>query len=218
MKLNEFLDTQDFMLKKHFETKITGFLTLGTLTEKDNNFKAVYRFKYPNKVKIEIFLPDNKVYTEGFDGTRGWEMDTYVSGGPMEALRHGAEWPNSVKSVKDFMASGHQAEYQGIENIEDQNYHTLLLRQKDGFSRTYYFDIESFLHRRGRDNRPLHPGENTRNMEALFLDYKLFDGVYIATKEISKDNTTGEILLDINWTNVEINPDIAVVEFEKLKS
>lgn len=216
LTLRELLDLQDRELKKDFVGKIFGFTLNGTYSEKDYSLSSVYKFQNPNKVKIEIRMPDGKKYTEGYDGSKSWELTEYVNERASAALKQGAEWPNYIKSIKDFLENGHMAEYVEIVTIKEQDYHKVALIQQDGFQRNYFIHSISFQIHYGQDVRPLHPKDEIKSIQTEFTEYKNFGGVKIPVKVFNRDLATGEQLSVLETDTVEINPDFAENEFEKL--
>jgi len=214
---NEFIEKQHNLTIGKQARKNHGYLVEGVYTEGDMALKTNYRYALPNKRRIEVFLPDGGSYTEGYDGKQAWELTEIVFGRKDAALRHGGEWPNPLKSIKDFLERGNSGDYLGVEEYREKNYHKMKLIQKDGFERYYYIDLETFLIRYGLDVRPLHPQENKKYIETEFTNYQEIDGVKFPMISYERDLDKNEILTSIKWDKMYLNPKFDGDTFEKLK-
>ncbi|MCH8906237.1 MAG: hypothetical protein IH840_04025 [Candidatus Heimdallarchaeota archaeon] len=210
------LNQQDRELKKNFDGKILGFSLRGNYSEKDYTLTSTYNFELPNKVKIQVGLPDGKTYTEGYDGSKSWELTEYVDERASAALKQGAEWPNFIKSIKDFVKNGHSAELAESATIRGISCYGIKLTQKDGFTRIYYLDTENYEIRFAEDVRPLHPTDEVKFIRTEWSEFKTFAGVKIATKSIQRDIDTDIQMSELITETVVINPEFAQDEFERL--
>src|ERR1700730_12459869 len=125
----------------------------------DPGFEAdgVYYAARPGKMRIDVSTAGKHVFTEAFDGQRGWEWNgkesTTASAKATAALQHGVELPRKLFGLYELKQRGHQIELAGREQIQRTNYYALELTLKDGYRTTLYVDPTSWLITRRRDVR-----------------------------------------------------------------
>ena len=121
---------------------------------------GIYYAARPGRMRIDISSADKHVFTEAFDGQRGWEWNgkesTTASPKATAALQHGVELPGKLFGLHELKQRGHQIELAGREQIEGTNYYALRVTLRDGYRTTLYVDPTSWLITRRRDVRPLH--------------------------------------------------------------
>ena len=121
-----------------------------------------YRAARPGKMRIDVNADGKHVYTEAFDGRRGWQWkgkgNETVEESPKAtaALRHGVELPGNLYGLHELPSRGHRVALTGREEIDGVNYYVLQLTLADGYVTTLYVDPNSWLVTRRRDVRALH--------------------------------------------------------------
>jgi hypothetical protein len=190
----------------------------------DPGFEAdgVYNAARPGKMRIDVSVAGKHVFTEAFDGQRGWEWNGKESKTPSPkataALQHGVELPGKLFGLHELRRRGHQVELVGREKVEGINYYALAVTLKDGYRTTLYVDPENWLITRRRDFRPLHvdidPTPTT--IEQRSLDFRMISGVRFAFASSETDLKTGKVLETARINSIKINPPIADSVFEKL--
>ena len=83
-----------------------------------------YRATRPGKMRIDVNAEGKHVFTEAFDGRRGWqwkgEGTTTIDESPKAtaALRHGVELPGHLYGLHELRQRGHRIDLIGRETIE----------------------------------------------------------------------------------------------------
>jgi outer membrane lipoprotein-sorting protein len=190
----------------------------------DPGFEAdgVYYAARPGKMRIDVSAAGKHVFTEAFDGQRGWEWNgkesTTASPKATAALQHGVELPGKLFGLHELKQRGHQVELVGREKIDGTNYYALGLTLKDGYRTTLYVDPTSWLITRRRDIRPLHvdidPTPTT--IEQRSTDFRKVSRVQFAFGGSETDLKTGKVLETSQIKSIKINPAIDPSFFEKL--
>ena len=183
---------------------------------------GVYYAARPGRMRIDISVAGKHVFTEAFDGQRGWEWNgkesKTCSSKATAALQHGVELPGKLFGLHELKQRGHQVELVGREKIEGTNYYALGLTLKDGYRTTLYIDPTTWLITRRRDFRPLHvdidPTPTT--IEQRSSDFREISGVRFAFAGSETDLKTGKVLETSQIKSIKINPPIDPSFFEKL--
>jgi hypothetical protein len=183
---------------------------------------GVYYATRPGRMRIDISVAGKHVFTEAFDGQRGWEWNGKeskpASPKATAALQHGVELPGKLFGLHELKQRGHQVELVGREKIEGINYYALGLTLKDGYRTTLYVDPKTWLITRRRDFRPLHvdidPTPTT--IEQRSSDFREISGVRFAFAGSETDLKTGKVLETSRIKSIKINPPIDPSFFEKL--
>ena len=98
------------------------------------------------QMRIDVFADSKRVFTEAFDGTRGWQLGgegtvaTEASAKGTSALQHGIEFPFKVFGLHEMAARGHHLVLLAPETIEGVAYAVVELTLNDGFQVRYYLD------------------------------------------------------------------------------
>jgi hypothetical protein len=174
----------------------------------------------PDLIKISV---GEGAYLEGYDGKTAWEKRAFakaetLKGAGEDALRRAAEWPSIICSLEDFRARGHGVELEATEIVDGMAYYVICLTLRDGHKRRYFIDPETFYFVRARDLRPLHLEEETHQIETLSSDFRIVDGIPVAFKNEERNLGTGEILVNIVWETVTLNPHVSEKEFQMPKN
>jgi hypothetical protein len=185
---------------------------------------GIYRAARPGRMRIDINTDGKHVFTEAFDGDRGWqwkgEGTTTVeeSAKATAALRHGVELPGHLYGLHELRRRGHRIELVGREKIEGIDYYALRLTLNDGYATTLYVDPRSWLVTRRRDVRPLHvdidPTPTT--IEQHISDFRQVAGVWFAFANTETDLKTGKLLETTTVRAITVNPKIDEEFFRKL--
>src|SRR5262249_44884935 len=154
----------------------------------------------PGKMRIDVSVAGKHVFTEAFDGQRGWEWNgkesTTCSPKATAALQHGVELPRKLFGLHELQQQGQQIELTGREKLDGTDYYALRLTLRDGYVTTLYVDPNSWLITRRRDFRPLHvdidPTPTT--IEQRSSDFRAVAGVQFAFAGSETDLKTGKVL------------------------
>ena len=104
----------------------------------------------PGKMRIDVSAGGKHVYTEAFNGTRGWQWKG--KGDPVDesdkataALRHGVELPGKLFGLHEVRQRGNNLVLTGREQIDGINYYVLRMSLTDGYSTTLYIDPKTWF-------------------------------------------------------------------------
>jgi hypothetical protein len=191
------------------------------ITDPKFEVDGTYFAARPGKMRIDVNVGGKHVFTEAFDGHRGWEGGTEQKGATEKAtaaLRHGVELPGKLFGLHELKARGHRIELAERENIDGIQYYVLRLTLNDGYATTLYVDPNSWLITRRRDVRPLHvdldPTPTT--IEQRSSDFRTISGVQFAFASSETDLQSGKVLETTVVRSVKINPPLVPLIFEKL--
>ncbi len=143
-----------------------------------------YRTMKPGFMWIRAVYDDGFVYTEGFDGERGWEQPgdkpaEYVGGAAGRALNQGAQSPVHLYGLHHMESLGASVKVDGCSNIDDTDYYVVNVVSRFGTDIDYYLDQETFIVERARSARPLHPTADPTpiTIEERWSDFRMVEGV-----------------------------------------
>jgi len=178
----------------------------------------------PGKMRIDVNSGGEHVFTEAFDGQKGWQWEgkgtaqKVATENATAALRHGVELPGKLFGLHELKRRGHRIELDGREKIDGINYYVLRLTLNDGYLTTLYVDPKNWLVTRRRDVRPLHvdvdPTPTT--IEQRNSDFRTIGGVQFAFASSETDLQSGKVLETAVIRGVKINPPLVSSFFERL--
>jgi len=192
------------------------------ITDPKFEVDGTYFAARPGKMRIDVNAGGDHVFTEAFDGQKGWEGKGTSQKPATEkataALQHGLELPGKLFGLHELKARGHRIELAEREKIDGISYYVLRLTLNDGYATTLYVDPNSWLITRRRDVRPLHvdvdPTPTT--IEQRSSDFRTISGVQFAFASSETDLQNGKVLETTVVRGVKINPPLAPFIFEKL--
>ena len=93
------------------------------IIDPDFEVDGKYRAARPGRMRIDILADGKHVYTEAFDGTRGWKWKgegniEEESPKAIAALRHGVELPGKLFGLHELRQRGHRVDLAKREVIE----------------------------------------------------------------------------------------------------
>ena len=175
------------------------------------------------RMRIDVQAGGKHIFTEAFDGDRGWEWTGKGDPQPASekgalALRHGVELPGKLFGLHEIKQRGHRIELLPREKIDGIDYYALRLILSDGYTTTLYVDPQSWLITRRRDVRPLHvdvdPTPTT--IEQRSSDFRDVSGVKFAFATSEIDLKTGKQLESTKISSIKVNPLLDESIFKKL--
>ncbi len=194
------------------------------IVDPDFAVDGTYRAARPGRMRIDVSAGGRHVYTEAFDGLRGWQWKgpgtASVEESPKAtaALHHGVELPGHLYGLHELHQRGHRLELIGREEIEGISYYAVRLTMDDGYATTLYVDPKSWLITRRRDVRPLHidvdPTPTT--IEQRMSDFRRVNGVWFSFANTETDLKTGKVLETTRIRTIHVNPKIEEAIFKTL--
>jgi hypothetical protein len=194
------------------------------IVDPDFEVDGRYRAARPGRMRIDVLAHGKHVYTEAFDGDRGWQWKG--KGAAIEeeyaeataALRHGVELPGKLVGLHELRQRGHQVDLAGRERIDGIDYYALRITMNDGSATTLYVDARNWLITRRRDVRPLHvdidPTPTT--IESRFSDFRKVGGVLFAFASTDTDLATRDVLETTTVRSITVNPQFDATIFSTL--
>jgi hypothetical protein len=170
------------------------------------------------RMRIDVFADGKRVYTEAFDGRRGWELGQDAqhakpsSAQGTAALKHGIEFPAKLFGlhVHEWRARGATLELAGHETVEAVSYPDLKLTLADGYQVRFLIDPVTSLIAYDRQRKAEHvdidPTE--RWIQTSHEDYRSVAGVLFPFRQVERDLATGRELSRVNLIAVHVNPKI----------
>lgn len=185
------------------------------IEEPEFTVDAVYVAERKGRMRIDIYSEGQRVYTEAFDGAKGWQAgaegpakDSTPKGSA--ALFHGIVMPGKLYGLHEMSSLGNQLELLDREVIEGISYYVLKLTLTDGYNLKYYINPDTWLIDRSRDVRALHPDVDPTptTIEGRLMDYTQVDGVNRAFKMEEYDVEKGQRLQKGTIKEIKYNVEL----------
>lgn len=154
--------------------------------------------KAPNKIRVETDIEGLGKTIQGFDGKVAWSSDPIQGLRKLEGAEKAAMARNSSIVSTDWKQFYSKALYIGKEKFGDKDVHVVELTPKEGKPMRQYFDAETFLLLKQTGVQAGAMGEMP--FEAYFSDYKEFEGLKLATKQVVK---VGPIEIQITMKEIK---------------
>ncbi|MEO8439945.1 MAG: hypothetical protein ABI540_06955 [Spartobacteria bacterium] len=182
---------------------------------------GVYHAARPGRMRIDITADGERVYTERFDGQKGWQWqkekgEQEAGPTPTAALRHGVESPGKLFGLHEMRERGHRLDLRARETIDGTNYYVIHATFADGDETTLYVDPETWRITRRRDVRALHPDVDPApvTIESRNSDWRQVDGVWFAFAGEDVDAKTGVVIETSKVKEIKVNPTLDPAIFE----
>jgi len=191
------------------------------IAERKFTVDGLYQASRDGRMRIDVFANGKRVYSEGYDGQRAWQLsedaehgvDSSPSGAA--ALRHGLELPITLRGLHEMGARGHQLRLLDRELVDGTNYYVVEVRFDDGFTTYLYVNPSTNLIDRMRDIRALHPDidAKTRWIEQRYEDFREVDGRIFPFKSSQVDLRNQEVMQTTMVLEVTTNPRLTKATF-----
>jgi hypothetical protein len=193
------------------------------ITDPGFEVEGVYRTMRPGRMRIDVMAGGKHVFTEAFNGQRGWQwkgegeiVDEKAEA--TAALKHGVELPGKLFGLHEMESRGHHVTLLNREKIADTMYDVIQVTFSDGYTTSLYLDPKTSLITRRRDFRPLHVDIDPRptTIETVFSDFREIAGLKFPFASADTDLQTGKVLEQTRIIKVEVNPSIDPSIFDRL--
>lgn len=172
-----------------------------------------YRATREGRMRVDVFIGGERVFSEGIDGDGGWQQNgagaDFTDTAPLAraALERGIEF--NLFGLHDLAARGHRASLFGREEIDGVNYYVIHVASDEGFERFYFINPETWMIERNRETSALHPDldDEERPAETILSNFQEFCGVQRPTETRKIDRETGEEIQRTRAFLVECNLD-----------
>ncbi len=186
------------------------------IQEPDFSATGHFMISREGRMRIDIFIDDNRVFSEGFDGGQAWQMAGPAtepepsSADGAAALRHSIEQPGHLWTLADMESRGHLVELQNRETLDGVDYTVIQLTLDDGFQNWYWINTDTCLIERNRNFRAFHPDLDAEKSwtETVFEGFQETDGVTRAHLVRTVDLQSGETIGTTRVIRVRSNPAI----------
>src|ERR1044072_7165659 len=111
-----------------------------TIIDPSFEVDGVYRAARPGRMRIDVKTEGKHVFTEAFDGERGWQWKgegtppVEATAKATAAFLHGVELAGPLYRLQELRQRGHRIELVGREKIEGIDYFALRLTLEDGYT------------------------------------------------------------------------------------
>jgi hypothetical protein len=175
--------------------------------------EGTWRVDRQGRMRIDVFIDGKRVFTEAFDGERGWQLPggaehaVLASAGGAAALRHSGQLPTNLLGLHEMAGHGHRLELAGVEDVAGVRYHVVVLILDDGFETRYYIDPVTFQIARARVRKALHPDldPTPTTIETVWSDFREIAGVRFAFQAHDTDLATGKLLQTTTLLHIASN-------------
>ena len=180
-------------------------------------FEAIYiqENKRPDLVREEFIL-QGMTAVNAWDGKTGWKIDPFqgkkdaepLSEDEMRGILIDADFD---EPMIDYAKKGNKVAFAGMDQVEGTDVYKLNVTLKNGDTRTYYLDTDSYVPIKIDDKRTIRGSE--QELETILGDYKAVDGYFIPFS--IEYGPKGQDKGKINWEKVEANVTLDDLRFRK---
>lgn len=172
-----------------------------------------YRATREGRMRVDVFIGGERVFSEGIDGDGGWQQGggdtgfTDTTSLARAILARGIEF--NLFGLHDLAARGHRPSLFGREEIDGVNYYVIHVAMDEGFERFYYINPENWMIERHREISALHPDldDEERPAETIESNFQEHCGVLRPTETRKIDRETGEEIQRTRAFLIECNLD-----------
>jgi len=180
-------------------------------------FEAIYiqENKRPDLVREEFVL-QGMTAVNAWDGKTGWKIDPFqgkkdaepLSEDEMRSILIDADFD---EPIVDYAKKGNKVTFGGMDQVEGTDVYKLNVTLRNGDTRTYYLDTDTYVPIKIDDKRTIRGSE--QEIETILGDYKEVDGYFIPFS--IEYGPKGQDKGKINWEKVEANVTLDDVRFKK---
>jgi hypothetical protein len=180
-------------------------------------FEAIYiqDKKRPDFVREEFIL-QGMTAVNAWDGKTGWKIDPFqgkkdaepLSEDEMRSILVDADFD---EPIVDYAKKGNKVTFGGMDQVEGTDVYKLDVTLKNGDTRTYYLDTDSYVPIKIDDKRTIRGSE--QELETILGDYKAVDGYFIPFS--IEFGPKGQDKAKLDWEKVEANPALDDLRFRK---
>ncbi len=184
----------DDVLKNHFNAigqekllKQETYMVKATVSQMGMEIPMEMKMKRPNKFKMEMDMQGQKM-VQAYDGEKGWMIAPWMSSEPQDLsgpqLDQAMDQANIDGELYNYKEKGSTATLIGKVNVDGSPVFNIKLTDKEGNTKNYFIDAESYLVRKVKA-RVSAQGQEVE-VEQNMSDYKSYDGIMMPSKIESK--------------------------------
>ena len=180
-------------------------------------FEAIYiqENKRPDLVREEFVL-QGMTAVNAWDGKTGWKIDPFqgkkdaepLSEDEMRSILIDADFD---EPIVDYAKKGNKVTFAGMDQVEGTDVYKLNVTLRNGDTRTYYLDTDTYVPIKIDDKRTIRGSE--QEIETILGDYKEVDGYFIPFS--IEYGPKGQDKGKINWDKFEANVTLHDLRFKK---
>ncbi|MCH7815962.1 MAG: hypothetical protein IIC60_05260 [Proteobacteria bacterium] len=194
------------------------------ITEPAFKAKGDYRVTRSGFMRIDIFIDDKRVFSEGIDSSGGWQQDgmeaevTDISNAGLAALERGVD--QNILGLYDLSSRGHHAELFGREQLDEVNYYVIKVVTFDGYERHYYINPKSWYIERVRETSALHPDidSDEKPTETVYDYFIPLCGVIYSRHDIKIEMMSNREIQRTSIIDASCNEDVEFLEIARPQS
>lgn len=180
---------------------------------------ARYQASRDSGMRIDVYADEERVFSEGFDGVSSWQWPhgatepTGVTEDGNAALRRGMV--NNLYGLHERPALGYELCYEGYKTLDDVRYWQVTSTAPDGFSETFYINVETGLIDRKVEFSALHPDLDPAKRESLtlFSNYRWLGSRRFSFGSEKLDAQSGEPLSQVTIVSAIADPTLPADTF-----
>src|ERR1035437_1195230 len=158
---------------------INSDVSTGTIDINGGTFPFEFDQQSPDKWRIEVKLPDDKLYLQFSNGIKEWEHDPEqglkeMSSGKMQELTRDGDLQSAIHLKKYYP----KMELKGKDKVGDRPVYIIEASSAQGHPKVLYFDTETGLQLREDSTKDTKHG--TVSQSTYMEDYKDFQGGMVA--------------------------------------
>ena len=176
---------------------------------------GTYSARRANQMRVDIFADGVRVFSEGLNGTQGWQLQqndsnsrpTSLAG--TRALQQGID--NQLFGLHELPARGHQLALLDQETVDGTDYFVIQVAYSDGDIAWRFINALSWRMERSRKRAALHPDVDPTEttLDTLYADFREVDGLVRPFQETQIDLNTGETVQTTTVKSISLNPTFA---------
>ena len=174
---------------------------------------GLWRGDRRGRMRIDVFMEGERVFTEATDGLHGWqqpggeEHGAPASAGGAAALRRSGQLPINILGLHELADHGHHLDLVGREEVAGISYYVIVLTLDDGFVTRYYLDPATLLITRARVRKALHPDVDPTEttIETVWSDFREIARVQYPFTATETDLANGKLLQTMTVLDVRTN-------------
>jgi outer membrane lipoprotein-sorting protein len=191
--------------------RISGHIAFGEISG-----PFVVELKRPLKMHMQLTV-QNMTMVRVYDGKSGWANNPFegklnpdeMSEQDLKNINEEADFDGPLV---DYKEKGNKIELVGKEKFKDKDVWRLKLTTKNGDTRYYVYDADSFLLLKWEGQRRY--GDKQLPVETFFSNYRDVNGLRFPFQLDSGSSET-DITQKVTIENIELNPEINDAEFAK---
>lgn len=169
-------------------------------TENGTFYRGDYRATRDGRMRIDVYVAGNRVFSEGIDRTGAWEQagpaaaPAGVGDRARNALAHGVAY--RFDGIWFAREQGRTVALEAEEQVDGVLYHVVKLTFADGFETYLYVNPATGLMERQRDSRAYHPSNDPTviRIESVHAAFAPMCGVQFARASRDVNLGTGATL------------------------